>query len=577
MPIPQSSGADSAAHQHLYDVFLSHHSGDKPLVESIAARLIDEQGLRPFLDKWHLIPGEPWQEALEEALDQSGTCAVFLGPSGLGPWENEEMRVGLDERVRNKSFRVIPVLLPRAEPKDKKTLPRFLSRLTWVDFRGGLDDPDAFQRLAAGIRGLPPGRQLALSENQARQLRIDKKAVAKTGRARWQVLESTLIGALIVIFLVGLQLICEHYALECGSRLRIYEWLQTRLNSVAPSNDLRVTLVDISGLPGGQNERQMTDRSSLWKIVKAIESHHPRAIAIDIDFSPLDDQLEAQQLSKQEQQFLDDCLTLSNNNKVPIFLGVHRQVGSRSDFWLGASKYKSMAAATAVNVSDNCRAPIWIKGVSEKIHSLGWAAAGSPTVEAPHWLAWAIQIGSYHQPKPYFEYADRVISYANLEEIRKRRIEVKDGTPIAQASADRFRDRIVVIGDATNSYDQFLPPGRTDPWPGVFLHACAADTFARSPVYEARPLARLVLDISIALVVFGLLSYFRFHGANKKDGFYLILRSMRAMVIIAVVISAAGGLLAILLSLLWLDFFALAVAVPIDHLVLNKLRKGNPK
>src|SRR5262245_54368280 len=117
MPIPQSSGADSAAHQHLYDVFLSHHSGDKPLVESIAARLIDEQGLRPFLDKWHLIPGEPWQEALEEALDQSGTCAVFLGPSGLGPWENEEVRAALAERVRYKSFRV---RLPGAEPKEDK-------------------------------------------------------------------------------------------------------------------------------------------------------------------------------------------------------------------------------------------------------------------------------------------------------------------------------------------------------------------------------------------------------------------------------------------------------------------------
>src|SRR5262245_20363000 len=575
MPIPQSSGADSAAHQHLYDVFLSHHSGDKPLVESIAARLIDEQGLRPFLDKWHLIPGEPWQEALEEALDQSGTCAVFLGPSGLGPWENEEMRVALDERVRNKSFRVIPVLLPGAEPKDKKTLPRFLSRLTWVDFRGGLDDLDAFQRLAAGIRGLPPGRQPALSENQARQLRIDKKAVAKTGRPRWRVFESTLIGALIVIFLVSLQLICERYVLDCGSRLRIYEWLQTRLNSVAPSNDLRVTLVDIRGLPGGQNEQQMTDRSVLWKIVKAIGDHHPRAIAIDIDFSPLDDQLEAQQLSKQEQQFLENCFYLSN--KVPIFLGVHRQVGSRSDFWLGVSRYKSMAAATAVNVSDNCRAPIWIKGLSEKIHSIGWAAAGSPKVEAPHWLAWAIQLESYHQPKPYFEYVDRMISYANLEEIRKRRIEARDETPIAQASADRFRDRIVVIGDATNSYDQFLPPGRADPWPGVFLHACAADTFTRSSVYEARPVAGLVLDISIALGVFGLLSYCRFHGANKQDRFYLILRSMKAMVIMAVVISAGGGLLAIWLSLLWLDFFALAVAVPIDHLVLNKLRKGIPR
>lgn len=62
---------------------------------------------RPFLGKWHLILGEPWQEALEEALDRSKTCAVFLGPGGLGPWENEEMRAALAERVRNKAFRVI--------------------------------------------------------------------------------------------------------------------------------------------------------------------------------------------------------------------------------------------------------------------------------------------------------------------------------------------------------------------------------------------------------------------------------------------------------------------------------------
>jgi hypothetical protein len=161
MSTPQVRSADSAAQQHLYDVFLSHQSGDKPQVESIAARLVDEQGLKPFLDKWHLIPGDPVQEALEEALDQSSTCAVFLGASGLGPWENEEMRAALDERVRNKSFRVIPVLLPGAEPKDKKTLPSFLRRLAWVDFRRGLDDPDAFQRLVAGIRGVAPGRQPA--------------------------------------------------------------------------------------------------------------------------------------------------------------------------------------------------------------------------------------------------------------------------------------------------------------------------------------------------------------------------------------------------------------------------------
>jgi hypothetical protein len=133
-----------------------------------AAPLASKARKSPFqnakINKWHLVPGEPWEEALGEALDQSKTCAVFLGPNKLGPWENEEMRVALDERVRNKSFRVIPVLLPGAEPKDRKTLPRFLSRLTWIDFRGGLDDPETFRRLVAGIRGLAPGRQPAITK-----------------------------------------------------------------------------------------------------------------------------------------------------------------------------------------------------------------------------------------------------------------------------------------------------------------------------------------------------------------------------------------------------------------------------
>ncbi len=38
-----------------YDVFLSHASDDKPEVEALA-RCLREDGLEPFLDKWHLIP-----------------------------------------------------------------------------------------------------------------------------------------------------------------------------------------------------------------------------------------------------------------------------------------------------------------------------------------------------------------------------------------------------------------------------------------------------------------------------------------------------------------------------------------
>jgi len=139
-----------------FDAFLSHCSDDKPAVESLARRLRDE-GLNPWLDKWNLIPGEPWQPALEEGLRESSACVVFFGPSGVGPWHDVEMRAALSQSVSSRdSFRVIPVLLPDAtEPTQE--VPMFLQALTWIAFRGSLDDAEAFHRLLCGIRGVEPG------------------------------------------------------------------------------------------------------------------------------------------------------------------------------------------------------------------------------------------------------------------------------------------------------------------------------------------------------------------------------------------------------------------------------------
>jgi conflict system STAND superfamily ATPase/TIR domain-containing protein len=141
-----------------FHVFLSHSSADKPAVEELARRLAKE-GVQAWLDKWNLIPGDPWQPAIEKALAESETCAVFVGPSGLGPWQNEEMRAAIDQRVRDsgKRFRVIPVLLPEAERAERSSLPTFLAATTWVEFRHSLDDADAFHRLVCGIRGVEPG------------------------------------------------------------------------------------------------------------------------------------------------------------------------------------------------------------------------------------------------------------------------------------------------------------------------------------------------------------------------------------------------------------------------------------
>lgn len=143
----------------LYDVFLSHNAMDKEAVEALARRLTDEAGVKPWLDKWNVVPGEGWQEKTEQALDDARACAVFLGPNGMGPWQHEEMRAALLKRVERNDFRVIPVLLPGADSPARAKVPSFLFLMAWVNFNvpAGLNDEEALHQLVAGIRGVPPG------------------------------------------------------------------------------------------------------------------------------------------------------------------------------------------------------------------------------------------------------------------------------------------------------------------------------------------------------------------------------------------------------------------------------------
>ena len=111
-------------------------------------------GLRVWLDKWNLVPGDPWQEDIERAIDASACVVILVGTKGLAPWQNEEMRAALRKRVSEKSLRVLPVLLPG---RGEVELPTFLSALTWVKFDESLEDPEARRRLLCGIKGIEPG------------------------------------------------------------------------------------------------------------------------------------------------------------------------------------------------------------------------------------------------------------------------------------------------------------------------------------------------------------------------------------------------------------------------------------
>ena len=64
-----------------YSVFLSHSPADQPAVADLARRLADA-GLHPWFAAAHLIPGEPWQEAMEVTL-RTLACTLRWGASWI--------------------------------------------------------------------------------------------------------------------------------------------------------------------------------------------------------------------------------------------------------------------------------------------------------------------------------------------------------------------------------------------------------------------------------------------------------------------------------------------------------------
>lgn len=134
-----------------FDVFFSYHWRDHVPVEAVARALI-ERGLRVFLDRWYLTPGQPWPQALERTLASCHAVAVFLGADGLGPWQQRERDLALDRQGREPGFPVIPVLLTRTDPALG-----FLKLNTWVDLSANVADQAALEILCAAVHRQSPG------------------------------------------------------------------------------------------------------------------------------------------------------------------------------------------------------------------------------------------------------------------------------------------------------------------------------------------------------------------------------------------------------------------------------------
>jgi hypothetical protein len=166
-----------------FDVFLSHAHVDAEIVERLGKRLEDEGSCRVWLDRWILVPGEHWQQAIAKAIKGVNSCAVCIGQRTPNGWFQEEIERALNLQSKNKSFRVIPVILPGSSAD---MVEGFLELRTWIDFSKGLEDKLEFHRLISGVQGVSPGRtdsKLSSADtrmqfvkrklNQIRELRVE--------------------------------------------------------------------------------------------------------------------------------------------------------------------------------------------------------------------------------------------------------------------------------------------------------------------------------------------------------------------------------------------------------------------
>lgn len=131
-----------------YDVFVSYNNEDREWAERFATEL-RSLGVRVWFDKWELIAGGNWQDALQTAIPNSASVAILIGRSGLGSWTQAELRQALSNLVKGQCS-IIPVILPDVEEFE---LPPFLQHCHYIDYRDQQTYLGRIENLILGITG----------------------------------------------------------------------------------------------------------------------------------------------------------------------------------------------------------------------------------------------------------------------------------------------------------------------------------------------------------------------------------------------------------------------------------------
>jgi CHASE2 domain-containing sensor protein len=389
---------------------------------------------------------------------------------------------------------------------------------------------------------------------------------------------SSLVWSLGTIFvLVGAKTFFDRKPFVQHLERKTYEFLQQRIVSGGTTDRPDVLVIDLSTIKPEPWERDgrtgvVTPRARLKKLIDVLVELHARSIGIDVDFSPKD----GQPMHPDDPGFFQECLELSENTGVDIFLGVYRTYEQRSK-WLGDDRYINLAAAIASRTIDHGLATHWIavKKGHAPLPSMSAALAGEDVGVASKehsfwsWLVestWIVQLG------PNLWTGESVIDFSTLKRIRE---DVLPALPqdFYRAMPDRIKNRMILLGDAQpQEGDSFTVQGVTGAVPGVFLHACAANTIANIPLYSLTLFGRIVIDVLLAVLILALvrlsmwlLSFKRrpSHAEHTLELIFTLVTIVLVFIVSVILVRQT--------RLLWTDFIVVC-AVLFLHLVVDTIR-----
>jgi hypothetical protein len=332
-------------------------------------------------------------------------------------------------------------------------------------------------------------------------VRVRTRAIWR--RAAWS--------ALTAIVLILTQRYIEHT--DAGEQLKIatYGWLQHRLRSEATPP---IVVVDISAIrptpiPGAQKDEEATPRTPLLELLSRLAMHGPRAIGVDIDFSPdLDGRVP---ITSGDGKFFEDCLELERDTKVPIYLGVARTISLPPERWLWRERYQDLAASILAPRAHLEMMVACLKRNGGACGNDSMAARLAARINASNvercfagelwWFRW-LDCDTGHQLTNGLYAGLFPVDYSQLRALKS---ETRTAAHVALDDGEFVRGKVVLLGDTSldQGADTFVVPGEGEPIAGVYVNASAAYTLAMAPLSTFHWPS--LIDAALALLLIAIL------------------------------------------------------------------------